>query len=356
MNKTTVIAVIITSVFLVSLVAVLFVNVTEANPFSFFWTYIDPIPGTIPPTLTVFSPQNNTHYTSNSIIFSFNASKPQAPIPVEYANVERVVYYLDTISGLTVYSHNSGDLPDCSYSGYLTLPEGNHSITVCSQGYVVPGNMTVFSMWSNSTVYFTIDTALPTLTAMPTSTPSTDSIHFIDSDVTIFSPINMTYNHRNLILHLTVPVWSMMGMPTNVSMNYSIDGSYNGSIPLKTITHPDAPPIATKVGYGAGSVDLPELPNGSHYLTIYLYGLNMQNYQPQFKSYVNTVYFSIEDPNSIFIPTPTPTSVPTPTLTPSPSPSLAPSPSLPEFTSWVILPLVVIVGTALVALRCYRRR
>lgn len=158
----------------------------------------------------------------------------------------------------------------------------------------------------------------------PVRADSTDFIRF-DSGVTIFSPINMTYNYRNLTLNLTVPVWSIIGMYSSVSMNYSIDGIYNGPVPLRDTTNPDAPPIITKVGMGAGSVDLPELPDGSHYLTIYLYGLNMQNYQPQFKSYVNTVYFSIDGPNSIFIPTPSPT--PTPTLTPSPSPSLTPTPS-----------------------------
>ena len=108
MNKKTVIAATITSVFLVSLVAVLFVNVTEANPFSFFWTYIDPIPGTIPPTITIFSPQNNTHYTSNNIFFSFNTSKPQAPIPVD-DGISEVRYSLDNIN----YS-NAKSLYECT--------------------------------------------------------------------------------------------------------------------------------------------------------------------------------------------------------------------------------------------------
>ena len=189
---------------------------------------------------------------------------------------------------------------------------------------------------------------------------SSDSIHFIDAGLTIYSPVNMTYNYRDLTLDLTVPVWSMMGMPYNVSMNYTVDGIYNGPVPLRNITPSDAPPIATKVGYGAGNVDLPELPDGSHYLTIYLFGLNMRNHDPQFKSYVYTINFSIDDQNSIFIPTPSPAS----TLTPSPSPSLTPTPtptpilspsssqspstsptslpSIPEFPSWIILPLVVI--------------
>jgi hypothetical protein len=149
---------------------------------------------------------------------------------------------------------------------------------------------------------------------------SADSVNFLDSALTIYSPVNMTYNYRHLTLDLTVPVWSIMGMPNNVSMNYTVDGIFSGSVPLRDITPSDAPPIATKVGMGSGIVDLPEFPDGSHYLTIYLYGLNMLNYQPQFKSYVYTIYFSIDDPNSNFTPitTPTPTSYPNPSLTASP--------------------------------------
>lgn len=45
---------------------------------------------------------------------------------------------------------------------------------------------------------------------------------------------------------------------------------------------------------GAGIVNLPELPEGSHSLTIYLEGFNQKYYEPQFLSYVNTVYFAID--------------------------------------------------------------
>ena len=144
-----------------------------------------------------------------------------------------------------------------------------------------------------------IITAFP----FPVRADSTGSISFLDSALTIFSPLNMTYNNRHLILNVTVPIWSIMGMPNSVSMNYSVDGTYNGQVSLRDITPPDAPPIATKAGMGAGIVNLPDLPDGPHYLTIYLYGLNMENYRPQFKSYIYTVFFSIDDPNSIVSPT-----------------------------------------------------
>ena len=186
----------------------------------------------------------------------------------------------------------------------------------------------------------------------PVRADSTDFIRF-DSGVTIFSPINMTYNYRKLTLNLTVPVWSIIGMYSSVSMNYSIDGIYNGPVPLRDTTNPEAPPIITKVGMGAGSADLPELPDGSHYLTIYLYGLNMQNYQPQFKSYVDTVYFSIDDPNSIFILTPSPTPTPltpSPSISPSPLSSPTQQPTLEPTTTPITSPTSGWIPYAIIAL------
>jgi LPXTG-motif cell wall-anchored protein len=172
---------------------------------------------------------------------------------------------------------------------------------------------------------------------------STGSINFHDSALTIFSPLNTTYNDGNLILNVTVPIWSIMGMPNSVSMNYSIDGIYNGQVPLRDITPPDAPPIATKAGMGAGRVNMPELPDGSHYLTIYLYGLNMMNHQPQFKTFIYTVFFSIDDPNSIFSPTPNPTN----------NPALLPTVNNGPHVNYGVNPLpyvigITVIGTAII--------
>jgi hypothetical protein len=126
----------------------------------------------------------------------------------------------------------------------------------------------------------------------PVKAESTGYIKFVDSGVTIYSPLNTTYNNRNLTLNLTLAMVGMIhsdgGMVTTVSMNYTIDGIYKGQVPLwaNAETH-------VVIG-GYGSTNLPELPDGSHSLTIYLYGYNQQSPKPQFKSYVNTVYFSIE--------------------------------------------------------------
>ena len=169
--KTTLTKIII-SALLISLVAGMHaVEVAKANPFSFFWTHIDPIPGTIPPTITLTSPQNNTHHASKHISFSFNISKPQVPVPVD-DGISAVRYSIDNFNftgAMSLYQHavyapGHMGLPEFSYSEDLTLPEGNHSLTVYSEGTVTqPDIMTVFGIGSYSTVYFTIDTTPPTI-------------------------------------------------------------------------------------------------------------------------------------------------------------------------------------------------
>jgi hypothetical protein len=128
------------------------------------------------------------------------------------------------------------------------------------------------------------------------------------SGVGIYSPLNTTYNSRNLTLNVTIGTLGMIhsdGGPYNgpVSLKYSIDGIDYGEVPLFT----NAGTHVFISGYG--TVDLPELPDGSHCLTLYLYGYNTRSINPQFKSYVDTVYFSINTPT----PTESPTPIPQPT-------------------------------------------
>lgn len=61
---------------------VLIVGEAKANPWIIFKA-AEPIPGATPPIITLFSPQNNTAYASNSILLSFNVTKPQPPLPLD---------------------------------------------------------------------------------------------------------------------------------------------------------------------------------------------------------------------------------------------------------------------------------
>jgi hypothetical protein len=84
------------------------------------------------------------------------------------------------------------------------------------------------------------------------------------SGVTLFSPINRTYNSRFLTLNFTFAC----GWGIKYSLNYSIDGKYGGPMPF-VINNP----TELHVIYSAtGLVQLPELSEGSHRLTVYVEG------------------------------------------------------------------------------------
>jgi hypothetical protein len=112
---------------------------------------------------------------------------------------------------------------------------------------------------------------------------STDAIHFY-SGVTLFSPLNQTYNSRYLTLNFSVAC----GWGIRYSLSYDIDGKYGGPMPF-AIKNPEELHV---VFYGFGLVRLPELSEGSHRLTVTLKtSENSEHIKP---SYVDTVYFSID--------------------------------------------------------------
>jgi hypothetical protein len=172
---------------------------------------------------------------------------------------------------------------------------------------------------------------------------SADFISFPDSGVTIFSPLNKTYYYQNPILNVTLHGAGLLGsIDPQISMNYSIDNMYNGSVPLKS--NGEIHVITTAVG----TVALPELPSGSHYLTIYLYGWNQRSHEPKYLSFNNTVHFSIVRMNPTSSPTPTPLITPSPS--PSPNTTHSPSPTLESEPFPASLVFVASVGIALVVI------
>jgi hypothetical protein len=212
--------------FLFSAVAgVLVVNVAKANPFIIFEP-ATPIPGTIPPIITMSSPQNNTAYASNNVYFSFNVSKPQPPVPLD-TGIIIVKYTLDNdTTGLYFCDHYSSayppGIPEFHYSHNLTIPEGNHSLSVYALGVVLPGSLTIFGVNSSSTVFFTVDTTSPSISAL--------------------SVENRTYNAPSISLNFTVD-------ESTSWMGYSLDGQANVTV--------------------IGNTTLTELSYGSHTLTVY---------------------------------------------------------------------------------------
>ncbi len=132
------------------------------------------------------------------------------------------------------------------------------------------------------------------------------------SGLTVYSPVNRTYNVNLLTLNLTFG----SGAGLQRFLNYSIDGKYQGPIPLTF----NGTAGFELVGLGYGLVQLPELPNGPHVLTVnveaYLndyYGNPpgapfkpvAPNSSDYVASWVHTIYFTVNASEVISTPTPT---------------------------------------------------
>jgi hypothetical protein len=117
----------------------------------------------------------------------------------------------------------------------------------------------------------------------------------------------------------------MGSLDRQIKMSYSIDSINIGSVPLKS--NGELHVVSTAVG----TVNLPELSDGQHTLTIKLYGLNQRTYQPKYMWYVNTVQFSTYNADPVLNQSTNPTMTPTST----------PTPSVPEFTYLPTIPLLL---------------
>ena len=327
----------------------------NANPW-IIWHTVDPIPNSVPPTINIFNPINNSIYPSNTILFSFNTSRPTAPIPVAGMGIAMVRYSLDNVNlnsssffeqttGLYYCTSTGGSssggayvgLPDFSYSNILNLTEGSHSLTVFSDGVISPGNLTMFWIGSNATVYFTIDTnktqiETPSPISSPSLTPSAKPSSSLPSNDYLFIVV--------------------------MQPNQGWDWHYNISGPL-TLFYRTAEPFSW-VGYSLdeaqnvtlvrNGTELPTLPDGKHSLKLYgndTEGKMYSSWVIWFSTHQNT---SFPFPFPTFVPSPSPTRQSTlePSQKPGPTEpihSLKPLPySLFTTTAIVIILIIVVLG------------
>ena len=213
------------------------VEVADADPF-FIFHPVDPIPGTIPPCVTIVSPQNNQTYYSDRIGISFNVSKPQlgnfstAIIEVKYTLDK------DTTKAFSIWrggsASNSWAVPE--FDTIFTSPSlsiGNHQLTVVVEGVVYPGNMSIFFTYGASTVYFTmgeqtihlspipsqISTPNPTQLPETTSTPDNPSTTSLLPSSTSNQPIASNYLLNHTFLATIVGVLVIMAV-ASISLVY----------------------------------------------------------------------------------------------------------------------------------------
>ncbi len=125
---------------------------------------------------------------------------------------------------------------------------------------------------------------LYTLTARSgiVSAESNDRISF-SSGVTLFSPINKTYASSYVTLNFSFA----LGWGIRYSLNYSLDGKYQGPMPY-VIKNPKEMHV---IYYATGLVQLPKLDDGLHSLTVFLEAPGLTAHKT---SYADTVNFYID--------------------------------------------------------------
>jgi hypothetical protein len=197
-----------------------FVNVAEANPYSFFWRYVNPIPGRIPAKITIFSLKNNTTYSGGDLNLKIHVTRPKTPNSTLPGNMW-VRYYLDgnRIEDDGYYGPLEADISTVLHD----LPDGSHELMVEAECFVEHGNTTVFHITSSSTVFFAVvDVTAPVISSL--------------------SIENKIYSQNDLSLNCKVD-------ESTSWKGYSLDGSANAT-------------------FIAGSY-FSNLSSGSHTLTVY---------------------------------------------------------------------------------------
>ena len=132
------------------------------------------------------------------------------------------------------------------------------------------------------TAFTMILAALLLVSAQPVKGDTVGPLRFKDG-VTVYSPVNTTYNSRNILFNYTFAV----GMGMHYSLNYMLDGNLAEPMPYSVIN----PQELHVVYLATGQVQLPELSEGTHSLTISLQATFGKN---DIRSYSDTISFTID--------------------------------------------------------------
>ena len=253
MKKKTLITAVFLSVFLLSAVAgTQIVHLGSANPYIYNCGTVPEVPppaGTLPLSILISSPKNDTAYASNDVSLTFDVSIQGSNlnpnnVNVIYSYVTEVYYRAswqqlrDTAVSLPSKSNNlqiSINMTD--------VPEGSRWLEVYATAKVLTMDIVSYKLTGSSMVNFTIDTTPPIISAL--------------------SVKNEAYSASNITLNVIV------NEPVS-QVSYSLDGHEKENI--------------------AGNTTLTNLPYGEHNVTVYATDKAGNTGTSE------TIYFSVEEP------------------------------------------------------------
>jgi hypothetical protein len=228
------------------------VNLASANPYIYNCgtvTEVSPPAGTLPLSILISSPKNETAYASNDVSLTFDVSIQGSNlnpnnVNVIYSYVTEVYYRAswqqlrDTAVSLPSKSNNlqiSINMTD--------VPEGSRWLEVYATAKVLTMDIVSYKLTGSSMVNFTIDTTPPIISAL--------------------SVKNEAYSASNVTLNVIV------NEPVS-QVSYSVDGHEKENI--------------------AGNTTLTNLPYGEHNVTVYATDKAGNTGTSE------TIYFSVEEP------------------------------------------------------------
>jgi hypothetical protein len=234
-KKKTLLPVAFISILLFSTVAATqFINLAQANPYGERGEVEGVVPapeGTVPPTISILSPENDTAYASNTVPLTLNVSTPESRFVVT-----EIYYMASWLSSGNVFIKNQVSQVR-SPINLTDVPEGSRWLWVYAvatgpghatreetllDGFVTITYYVDYVITGSSFVNFTVDTTAPSILSL-----SVENKSYATSDV----PLNVTVNE---------PV---------SQITYSLDGQANVT--------------------AAGNTTLTGLPDGNHYVKVY---------------------------------------------------------------------------------------
>jgi hypothetical protein len=240
------------SVFLLSAVAgTQIVHLGSANPYIYNCgtvTEVSPPSGTLPLSILISSPKNDTAYASNDVSFTFVVSIPSNFNPnnvnIIYSYVTEVYYRASwqQLRDTAVYLPSKGDNLQISIN-MTDVPEGSRWLEVYATATVLTMDIVSYKLTGSSMVNFTIGTTPPIISAL--------------------SVKNEAYSASNVTLNVIV------NEPVS-QVSYSLDGQEKENI--------------------AGNTTLTNLPYGEHNVTVYATDMAGNTGTSE------TIYFSVEEP------------------------------------------------------------
>jgi hypothetical protein len=321
MSKKTFMATIVITAFLISLVAGMQdVEVTNANPF-WIYNFIQPVPGTIPCNITILNPQNDTAYYSDTASVSFYVSKPHLSTASE-TSITYVNYTIDekTVQAFAIHPYEDGfgtasGIPEFNTSFGLSLPLGNHTLTVTAEGVVWAGGNNIFFIDSSSTVFFMIDASAPSPSPSPSLSPSQSSPNWVYL-LTITG--NSSQNVDLLMPNLSH--WRVTGDFVSGLGDSQLKIAYG---PQYNIENPFNMTKNNSWWIGLKHTNATEQGQGNIQLEITASNILLYTLKVEYASLTNETI----SPTPSYSPSPSPSSTPSPTLTVSPIMTPSPSPT-----------------------------